>query len=1754
MRTSRKLILTRLLSLVMVFTMVIPMLTVGAAAEDLHDHTEYNLDNLTSDFNLESWTAERDAAIAASEAAHDHDQEVGWFESAVNAVADFFDMSDVGVTARAGDYNCPLCGAITALQNSSGGYQMPVSGPHHVSGCPYYTSSSGSSTGGSTTTTTTTVNVRCDICGASGGHTSGCPYFSSKVTTAAGSAIDSRCSWCHSTSHQLKDCPLYKGMGTEIKDVKTCSDCGVTVSATIDGVTWSFPHEVNCAVYKEFWDDVTENDDPQIVSNGAAGTTINGVLVAGSNFDPSKIGTGGGGVLVNNDQGFSNRVSQVTSNEATVLTYPRTVAQLQARASTGDPEHDFYDDPDWKTIMAASGGKGYSSGESGIWTYGGSKYRIAEVTGGQYVLVRLPSDWDSRLTETNPKARGNVATPTGTTTTQTVTGTRTTTSTSTSQPKPVEGNKSVTLGNYTETGKPSSSYTSGLQAAASGGAQLTQRADGTIHVDKQSSGDTKVVTDSKGNAVLKDGKVQTKTTTKSTSTSSYSYSVPVHYCSYSYYFTDVCKSGGTATFTGDYSYNVGNSNSYQGSTASTSTSTGKYTSVWDTGTTGATGTNFNYVKKSAYTTPVYTTQPVVPGTSTMSTGTSYGTNSYGTSSYDYLYGTSSSSKTAIDPYTGKTISQSAYNSKYGYDYNDQYTKYQQTQSANTVKGNTISVGNGNSYHVKTTFSCCSSNCGSVSEPHGLGSYTYTDMGPDYHRTENHCPDCGHITVGYEKHTTGGEKCTKCGRALGRNVAWHWYNSAEGPVITYIWTPFYSVMKYPNPTRGRQDYTFTGWYTDWGGQGQKIDTDREYLYVHIMPADFYADWAFMIQHDFEAPSIMIQYYESEAEALKTRGGQAITDLNKPVDEMWVKITTLDFEGHSVEAHKQFVGQSSTKDRQGTDHYKWHKDNPLWTSGLVDGVEDWTGSIQQAGEGPDTWHETPYVIKVTKNEPISVIARDAWGNTRTHIIKVTNFDEGAPVIEGFTQSNDSWTNSPVRVFVAAHDDQTLATQAYKWDYVLNSDTGRTVHAGTWTATPYFDMPDAGYVRVSVKDSVSKITESAPIDAIDQWYSVTNIDKIPLSLSGASGSTPSLGVSYEVSTTELVAASTGVTITLNIVDPQDTVSHRSSGLAPTPVYWEGLGVHTDWTTRKSVTVHQNGDIIVKLRDAVGNESVFPIRIGNIVTNGPSVSLSGTDVDGRNIADTRWLKGPVTLNAAASFGEAGQRSDGMSFSWDGGVTWTTQSTFVATVNGTYRCIVRDNSGTTAEATIYLGTVDSMEPVVGIYLYKGIPDDWSRRFSDGRACTESDYVWKLRIELEDPGAGLSESNPSIGSGLYTIQYHWIPGINGEGRIVNIGNITDADRGALGGTISTQSSTTGGDGVVRYKHEFDCPNPGTFQITVTDRSGNIVRVEKIAQWTDLGESTSGPNPNVPITLPDTGGGPSGNDDSQHGTAGLPYDANIEDLIWGEDTVYDTREPSPWSQNPMPYPANPGKGIPINFQAEVTRNRWATGYVTYNGIKYTVTFTNPDSEGLDTDISSFEGKANAKILGTGNKVNCHAFIPITAFNQDVRNARIYVTINEWDNEGCTNLVKTGSENLYTSVQKSKPTITYTYNRVTDTMTVVATSALSGIRSIEYQYDTNGWQDYNGPFVIGEPRPTTITLRATDNLGYVTELPINVADLGLNGSSGGVGSLPQNDTGLSGDTSSYHSSNRAADIYIIGGTRGNTDQHPAADVFNKLLGND
>lgn len=178
---------------------------------------------------------------------------------------------------------------------------------------------------------------------------------------------------------------------------------------------------------------------------------------------------------------------------------------------------------------------------------------------------------------------------------------------------------------------------------------------------------------------------------------------------------------------------------------------------------------------------------------------------------------------------------------------------------------------------------------------------------------------------------------------------------------------------------------------------------------------------------------------------------------------------------------------------------------------------------------------------------------------------------------------------------------------------------------------------------------------------------------------------------------------------------------------------------------------------------------------------------------------------------------------------------------------------------------------------------------------------------------------------------------------------------------------------------------------------------------------------------------------------------------------------------------------------------------------------------------------------------YVFIPISNIHQDVKNGRLKILISEWSDESKTENIRSGSLQIYVSVQKTQPIISYNYNRTTGKLTLNPVSTVAGIKEVLYSLDgSTPSVEYSAPFTV--PTGSTIKIKATDKVNQITDLTLDSGSLSLNGSSGGM-----NSEVISGTYSlnSYSISTRTMDSYLINGSQSNTDQVPSSavlDLFN------
>lgn len=455
-----------------------------------------------------------------------------------------------------------------------------------------------------------------------------------------------------------------------------------------------------------------------------------------------------------------------------------------------------------------------------------------------------------------------------------------------------------------------------------------------------------------------------------------------------------------------------------------------------------------------------------------------------------------------------------------------------------------------------------------------------------------------------------------------------------------------------------------------------------------------------------------------------------------------------------------------------------------------------------------HETPISINggafqaspathtVTENQIVSIVARDANGNVREYQVNITNIDSQPPEITGFTQSNSEWTKDPIKVYVDAKDDVKLDLTPYKFEFQPNRPEAGLV-VGEWQSDRGFKVTENGTLWVTVRDTTGKQTKSDP-------YMVRNIDTIP----------PSAMYEINPKSDVKVSPNDGVVIELQIQNIGDPVTEEASPISAVAVKWSETEA---WSSDTSRRVYENGVYNIRVRDSVGNVSnPIPITVSNISTDKPVIeSFTGNHM----LAD--YVMAPVELKVTAR-GSGSTPLHAKPYSWDGGKTWTSLNTFNAMQNGEYNVQVRDQAGTTAEASIIITNIDAVKPTASVFLYKGLPDDGSGEGPD-------DYVWKIRVEASD-----------IGSGIDHIQTLWD-----------------------GGTHTSMPITQ------------DVLEPGVYGVLVYDKAGNQTYAEKTVTAESIGEATgSGSNgAYVDIKVP------------QGGTAGSHFNASIGDLVYGPTGAY-----------------------------------------------------------------------------------------------------------------------------------------------------------------------------------------------------------------------------------------------------------------------------
>ena len=562
-------------------------------------------------------------------------------------------------------------------------------------------------------------------------------------------------------------------------------------------------------------------------------------------------------------------------------------------------------------------------------------------------------------------------------------------------------------------------------------------------------------------------------------------------------------------------------------------------------------------------------------------------------------------------------------------------------------------------------------------------------------------------------------------------------------------------------------------------------------------------------------------------------------------------------------------------------------------------------------------------------------------------------------------------------------------------------------------------------------------------------------------------------------------GTTVTVDIDNVGDPASKDASPLASLMVQWND---GEPWRNSMSTVVKENTVLHVRVRDSLGNVSdpAYEIVVGNVADSKPHfVGAEST------AAGAEWVRPPVILSVYAEKGNDGTAADlaERPFSWTDGNSWLLPND---TQGETQRSdfTVWKNGQYTVMVRDTLGTITEQTFIVSNI--------------DERPPEVEIFTYKDLPDDWDTSRD-GDGTPD--------DYVWRLKVNAVDRESGIDHVELHFGGENASIDATQ-----------LPYNMELQEPGIYAVTAYDRANNSMYAEKSITYESLGEAGgAGSHTYVDIKTP------------PEGTGGAAFmGASIGDLVYSTNGVYNMKTAvfSNYSATNSGY-----EGIEVHVNVTASSSHWITGYATFGSGRYPV-----EVAGSTNGTRGFRD------------MPCVVKIPKSALVQDVKNGKLIIVMQEYstdpggnDNPNHAKLLKEGTATLYTNVQVNPPKLNFTYNRTTDELTIVATSAVAGIAPNSPTYSLGGGETvYTGPFKVNGAN--TVVLKAVDNCGLSTELTLDGNSLPVTGEGGG--SLPTQDAGSG--TNSYYMSGRSAEIYIIGGTKQNTNNIPSSTVINQITG--
>lgn len=389
-----------------------------------------------------------------------------------------------------------------------------------------------------------------------------------------------------------------------------------------------------------------------------------------------------------------------------------------------------------------------------------------------------------------------------------------------------------------------------------------------------------------------------------------------------------------------------------------------------------------------------------------------------------------------------------------------------------------------------------------------------------------------------------------------------------------------------------------------------------------------------------------------------------------------------------------------------------------------------------KGTEEWIAYTGPIEVTDNETYEFYAED--GGFKSHISEytVSNIDRNAPEIVSVNGNFEDYGNKDLLLYVNVNE-QSPYTIEYSYDNGISWDTmkANSLTVGTGINYVSFRVTDkAGNVTLHTE----QFTKENDNPTVRIYYNTewtnkdivitkTNDDKLLYSYDYTAENAAN-AVWYEFTGDLTIEDVTTLyfkavdqwgnesdvenvviykfdrvkpTLTINDYDKNWTTENLEIKITPSDdvsdIDYNSFQYSVDggmtWNVvdkKGSITVEQNCDLIVKVSDNAGNETISYVPITNIDKELPTVSVSYNE---------DWAqKVTVTIDASDSISDIAL----MEYTIDGGISWNvTDKEFSITDNSTVSVRVTDRAGNqTLRENIEITNIDNIAPEISIAGY----------------------------------------------------------------------------------------------------------------------------------------------------------------------------------------------------------------------------------------------------------------------------------------------------------------------------------------------------------------------------------------------------------------------------------------------------------------------